>query len=331
MTKYTLAILGCGAIFNRHLAAIIANQEHYKLIGVYDPDTTAIAKYHQQLSGAKIYADENQVYQDDLVNCVVILTPNSLHYTQAAKALIAGKNVILEKPATLNLKDLLALQELAKKQNLQVFTVLQVRLNPVVEVVKQALAQNLFGEIRGVSLIQRWQRPIDYFDSWRGYYSTGGGILNEFAIHYLDILQYLLGLPKAIATTKYRNKFKQIEIHDTIYSLLEFEGFGGNIEITLAAEPKNIEISLTILASDAYLKLGGKSLDVITEVEFSNMDNKLQYQQIYDQVMRTEVRKLDVGASPYHPELYKQIIENPQRFNIANTFNVIKLIEQIYA
>ena len=34
MQKYKVAILGLGAIFDRHLLAIEGNSEHFKLIGV---------------------------------------------------------------------------------------------------------------------------------------------------------------------------------------------------------------------------------------------------------------------------------------------------------
>src|SRR5579863_4239264 len=99
MTKYNVAILGCGAIFSRHRAAIENNPEHFKLVGLYDPITDLQTKYAGELK-VKAYATEDEVYVDTEVNCIAILTPSNLHYQQAMTAVANKKHVILEKPAT---------------------------------------------------------------------------------------------------------------------------------------------------------------------------------------------------------------------------------------
>ena len=48
----------------------------------------------------KVYTDMDAFLADPAINFVYIATPNSLHYRQARRALLAGKNVILEKPFT---------------------------------------------------------------------------------------------------------------------------------------------------------------------------------------------------------------------------------------
>jgi predicted dehydrogenase len=84
------------------------------------------------------------------------------------------------------------------------------RLNPTVELLKKYLIRNLLGNIRGFSFTQRWQRPLEYFSGWRGEPDVGGGILYETGIHYLDILQLLIGNPKEVLSTKtYTTKHKK--------------------------------------------------------------------------------------------------------------------------
>lgn len=328
--QYTIAVLGCGAIFSRHLSAISENPEYYKLIGIYDIDSTLTEKYAKRLS-VKEYKTEQEVYKDEGVNCIVILTPSSLHFKQVLHAIEHKKNVIVEKPATFLAEELAILQQAAKINKVDIFTILQVRLNRSVMIVKDFIHAGYMGQIRGFNLIQRWQRPASYFSGWRGSMATGGGILREFSIHYLDVLLQLLGQPKVAAACGYNNKFTHCDVKDTIYTLLDFGKFGGSCELSIAAEPHNIECSLSIMSDQGFIKLGGKSLDEIINVDFLEFDVLQKFNAIKDKIEKQEVATLATsGASPYHPELYRQIILHPQRFAVQETHDVIKLIEEIY-
>jgi len=91
MAKYQVAVLGCGSIFSRHLAALKANPEHYDFIAYYDPNPITAAKYASELVSQRLYQNEEEAYNDPAVNCVVLLTPSHLHYTQAKKAIASHK------------------------------------------------------------------------------------------------------------------------------------------------------------------------------------------------------------------------------------------------
>ncbi len=281
MVKYNVAILGCGAIFSRHLAAIQNNPEHFKLIGLYDPVHELQTKYTQELN-VKAYNSEDEVYTDQEINCVIILTPSNLHYKQAMTAMTNKKYVIVEKPATFLANELDDLNSFATKQGVRIFSVLQVRLNPAVMTVKKALESGLLGKVRSVSLVQRWQRPPGYFSGWRGSQETGGGILREFGIHYLDILQFLVGVPQVSHASFFNTKFKQTDVSDTAYGLLDFQTFGGSFEVSIAAEPKNLECSLSIMTDKGFIKLGGKSLDEIITIELGDEAGLKQFDLIQE-------------------------------------------------
>ena len=107
MAKYQVAVLGCGSIFSRHLAALKANSEHYDFIAYYDPSQTAITKYSAELDSQHLYSCEDEAYSDFATNCIILLTPSHLHYAQAKKAMLNHKSVILEKPATFSVEQLI--------------------------------------------------------------------------------------------------------------------------------------------------------------------------------------------------------------------------------
>lgn len=332
MAKYKVAVLGGGAIFSRHLAALQAYPEDYQFIGLFDPKASVVDKWRSQFPELKYYSCEEEVYQDSEVNCIVILTPSNLHYVQAKKALESSKSIIVEKPVSFDANQVLELESLAVRHNVEAFCVLQVRINPSIAIAKQIMTEGLLGDIRGAGLIQRWQRPLDYFSGWRGKYSSCGGVLFEFGIHYLDIMQQLLGTPKVVAANSFYTKFQGTDVSDTTYALFDFGSFGGTMEVSLAAEPRNIELSLTIMGSKGYLKLGGRSLDQILGCEFLDPERLVRYKQICSEILGVTIdNQVTIGACPHHPELYKQIIHNPYLFAIKNTHDVIQLVSEINA
>jgi UDP-2-acetamido-3-amino-2,3-dideoxy-glucuronate N-acetyltransferase len=71
---------------------------------ICDIDPTIIEGYHAQYPEIKVCNDYRQVLQDEAVRGVVIAAPAILHYPMARTALLAGKDVFVEKPLALNVE-----------------------------------------------------------------------------------------------------------------------------------------------------------------------------------------------------------------------------------
>lgn len=326
--KYKVGIIGCGGIFPRHLEAIQQNPE-FELGALCDIQGDLVSSLGKRYN-VPSYTDYTQMVKDGDINFIVVSTPNSLHKKQAIFALKNKCDVLIEKPVAFNIQDVKEIQSIANKYNKNAYCVLQVRLNPTVSLVKEILNKNLLGNIRGFSFTQRWQRPLEYFSGWRGEPNVGGGILYETGIHYLDILQHLIGNPKEILFTKtYTTKHKEAIIEDTVYSLVDYGDFGGTIESTIASEPHNIESSITLMGSNGYVKVGGKALNVIESANFLSHGATNRYETLLQQFQYSKEPNSYgsyQGSCPNHPEVYK----NLDKFNLEETNNVIILIEEIY-
>lgn len=326
--KYKVGIIGAGAIFPRHIEGI-ENNDNFNLISISDVQKDLVNELSQQykING---YVDYKKMIVNEDLNFISILTPNSLHKEQAIFCLENGCDVLIEKPVAFKVKDIEDIKKVADKNGRIAYSVLQVRLNPTVKIVKEILNKKLLGTIRGFSFVQRWQRPIEYFSGWRGVPKIGGGILYETGIHYLDILQFLLGKPKKVISSKvYTTKHKNSLIEDTVYSLLDYDYFGGTIESTISAEPKNLESSISIIGSNGYVKIGGKALNIIESANFLSNGAQKEYNNIvkYNPYSRSPNSYGSyLGSCPNHPEVYK----NLNLFNIDETKNVIDIIENIY-
>lgn len=334
VTKYKVGIIGCGVIFDRHMQAITANPDDYELIALCDIDTKKIDIRAKEY-GVPGYTDYKRMLTDQKgrMNFVVIATPNSLHYDMASDAMRAGYNILVEKPVGFKHSRVKELVSIAKNNKIDAYAVLQVRYNPTVGVLKDALKQKFIGDIRSVSLIQRWQRPSQYFDSWRADINIGGRTLYEVGIHYLDVVQLLFGVPDVLASATFNNKHKHVKFEDTAYAILRFPGgASGSVEVTIASEPSNLECSLSILGSEGFIKIGGRALDQVERAMFSNTILEEKWKAIvarHGDALEPNSYGTHAGSCPNHPTLYKHIAMG-EGLKLEETINSIDFIERIY-
>jgi UDP-N-acetyl-2-amino-2-deoxyglucuronate dehydrogenase len=327
--KYKVGIVGCGKILIRHLESIEKNED-FELVALCDIKEDLLASLSKKHS-VTTYIDFKEMVANEDINFVVIATPNSHHFYQAKYCLENGCDVLVEKPVCIDSELAKKISKIADKNSQKAYSVLQVRLNPVVSAVKEMLESGILGDVRGVSLTQRWQRPEEYFDDWRGNPLLGGGTLHECGIHYLDILCYLFEKPQVKSSLLYNTKHKTTTIEDTVYSLVDFGNFGGTVEITIATEPKNIECSISIMTEYGFIELGGKALDKITKVHFlkEHKDLKKQYEKITLQLKEAKESNSYgkyKGSCPNHPELYANLDD----FDVSISFDSLDLITDIY-
>ena len=325
--RYRVGIIGCGKIFPRHIEAINKNKD-YHLNSICDTnrqtlDNTVVGEQVKRYQNYKDMIDAGDI------NFVVVATPNALHFEHCLYAIKNKCDVLVEKPAVLDPLKLSILEYTAKQYSQKIYAVLQVRLNSTVKTLKYLIDNKIIGEVRGFSLVQRWQRPREYFDDWRGVPALGGGVLHECGIHYLDILCYLLGKPNVLYAKTYNTKHKDVEVEDTVYASLDFGNFGGTMEVTIACEPHNLECSLSLLTDLGYIKLGGKAMNIVEDMRFGSKQKNLEVKNIINSNSDVGVPNSYgsyAGSCPNHPSLY----ENMKNFTLQETKNVLHCISEIY-
>jgi predicted dehydrogenase len=87
----------------------------------------------------KVYTDMDKFLSDEEINFVYIATPNLLHYEQTKKALLAGKNVICEKPFCTKASQARELIALAKEKGLFLFDAVPTSFLPNFEIIKREI------------------------------------------------------------------------------------------------------------------------------------------------------------------------------------------------
>ncbi len=334
--KRKVGIIGCSHILARHLESIRENLDSFELVALCDTNEEVLEKVVSENGNVESFNDYKKMLGEmkGKMNFVVIATPNHLHYAMAVDSLKAGYDVLIEKPIAFESSKAQEIQDLADELSREVYCVLQVRYNSTVEVISKVLKKGLLGDVRCVNFVQRWQRPIGYFENWRGVPEQGGRPLYEFSIHYLDIIQQNFGLPKVKAIETFNHKHLAIPFEDTLYSIVEYGGgISGVIEFNVVSEPSNLECSISIQGSQGFLKIGGKALDEVEVGTFEDEDLQKEFEKIVKNTGNSLPNSLhcsNVGSCPKHPVLYKEIARG-RGFKASEAIQSIKFIEKLYS
>ncbi len=335
MVKRKVGIIGCGHILIRHIESIKQNPNDFELVALCDIDKDVLGKAVNENEDVKGFTDYKEMLKEmqGKMDFVTIATPNNLHYQMAMDALDAGYDILIEKPIAFEASKVQEIQDEADKLGREAYCVLQVRYNPTVKMMEDALTHGLLGDIRSVCFIQRWQRPLGYFKDWRGSLEEGGRSLYEYAIHYLDIIQKSFGVPDVKSTDTFNHKHLDIPFEDTSYSIVEYEnGASGSIEVNVAVEPSNLECSIAVMGSQGYVKISGNALDRVERAAFETEELEKKWENIEKIAGVSLVPNsygTHVGSCPNHPTLYKEIAEG-RGFKVSEAIPSISFIEKIY-
>ena len=147
------------------------------------------------------FRDENlwrEVVKKPEPDCIVILTPNDLHFEMAMTAAENDKIVLCEKPLAINSEQV---KILAEKPN--IFTVLQLRYHPKTQQLKKEIKQENKYEIEMDISVYRDEK---YYQIWKGQKERSGGMLFNLGAHYFDLLLYLFGPANKVLTESLSDK-----------------------------------------------------------------------------------------------------------------------------
>ena len=203
MKNHVIAVIGCGRIANGAHFPALEKIDGVRVKYACDLIEEKAQKAKEDYSKVEnVITDYKIALADPEVDAVFVLTPNFAHYTVTMDALRAGKNVFCEKPVTVNYALSCEMAEEAKKQGKTLFIGVCNRYNTSVELLKEMNDKGELGNIYHVVCNFRATRSIPGLG---GAFTTksqsGGGVLIDWGVHYLDLILYILGSPKLKTAT----------------------------------------------------------------------------------------------------------------------------------
>ncbi|RPG99956.1 MAG: gfo/Idh/MocA family oxidoreductase [Candidatus Pelagibacter sp. TMED118] len=112
-------IIGLGNIANIFAEAIKeTNNAKLQSISSLDKNRLDIFKNKFEIDKQNCHSNYISVIENDTVDIIYIALPNSLHYKWILNCIKSNKNILVEKPATINIKEILEINKLLDSKNI---------------------------------------------------------------------------------------------------------------------------------------------------------------------------------------------------------------------
>ena len=155
------------------------------------------------------------------IQLVVVATPNTLHYALAKQCLLAGKDVLVDKPFTTTYAEAKELVDLASQRGRMLTVYQNRRFDGDFRTISNLLAENRLGRIvLFESHFDRYRLELRP-EAWRERPEAGSGIFFDLGVHLLDQALLLFGTPEAL-TADIRIERQGGQVDDAFDVLLHY-------------------------------------------------------------------------------------------------------------
>ena len=197
MTTENSTVLGIGIIGLGGAAVAMvprmAFNPRFKIIAAADLDTEILGRFSQDFPDAATHTSAEEMCKDPRIDLVYIATPTVLHSQHCELAMSYGKNVLIEKPMTVNVEEGTALAESAERQGVLLGVNVKHSFEPRVLRIREMVRTGEFGELR---MMHHWRYQDWLYRPRSGEELTpgpGGGILWRQGPHQFDIIRTIGG------------------------------------------------------------------------------------------------------------------------------------------
>jgi len=257
MKEIRLGTIGSGVIVESVLEQMQRTKK-YHLTAVYSRSGDKAASLAEKFGGARVYTDLTAFLADEEMNTVYIASPNSLHYAQMKQALLAGKNVLCEKPFCTSAAQARELAELAGERGQMLAEAVPTAFLPNLELIRQNLPQ--IGRLR---LVQgNYSQYSSRYDAVRGGKPLpnvfnpefGGGGLMDLNYYNVYLNVALFGKPRRVQY--YPNRIGQQGVDSSGILILEYGDF---VSQASGAKDTWYDSVFSIQGEDGFLQIPGGS------------------------------------------------------------------------
>lgn len=265
--RIRVALIGAGRQGRGDMRTFARNPD-VQIVGVCDVYAPHIdqAIKDGKLEGVKTYKDFRQVLDSKDVDAVIIGSPDHWHALQTVAACQAGKDVYVEKPISVTIAEGRKMVEAARKYNRIVQVGTQQHSGDHYQKAKEIISSGRIGKVSFVRTwnfgnaapegignpadsappegldwdmwlgpapmrpfnLNRWGVHPDRWSSFRWFWDYAGGMMTDWGVHHLDIVQMVMGVEAPLTITAMGGKYglkDNRETPDTLLVTYEYPGF----------------------------------------------------------------------------------------------------------
>jgi scyllo-inositol 2-dehydrogenase (NADP+) len=322
-----------GRVFH---APFIYLNKNFELYAVWERNKNlAAAKY----PAIKTFRTLEEMLADDAIELVVINTPNSTHYEYSKKALLAGKNIIVEKPFTISTHEAAELIALSQQCNKLISVFQSRRYDSDYKTVKKIVDEKWLGEIVEAEIhYDRYKEDIGP-KLHKETPGPGTGLLYDLGSHLIDQALQLFGMPYAVfADITIMRPVSKVD--DYMELLLYYSKLRVRIKSSYLVREPLPSYSLhgskgSFIKTRADVQEGLLLADVVPDAdnwgEEPDKEKGLLHTEKDGKIIREYIPSLKGNYGEYYSGVYEAIRNNkPVPVTAKDGLNVIRIIETAY-
>ncbi len=212
MEDIKLGVIGGGAIAQIIHLPLLKKITGVKVIALAEQDRPKLQALGKQHGISRLYSSPEELIADPEVEAVDICTSTESHFEIASAALNAGKNVLIEKPPTMDHSQCEALSKLASEKGKIVLAAMNNRFRTDFMMLKSYMSDKQLGDVFYINAAWHKQEPSTKMrmDSGR---NSRRGVMLDLGIVLIDLSLWLLDFPEvsAVNAAFFSRRFKKVE------------------------------------------------------------------------------------------------------------------------
>ena len=193
--KMGIALVGLGYYSTDLLAPALQETKNVELRGIVTgtPEKEKIwqEKYGIKPESTYNYDNFDEIANNDAIDIIYVVLPNSMHHEYTIRAAKAGKHVICEKPMALNVKECEEMIAACNDNGVQLSIGYRMHFEPTTQEIMRIGQEKVYGDVRFICA------GAGYNESREGHWKTrkhmGGGVMMDMGVYSLQAARYVTG------------------------------------------------------------------------------------------------------------------------------------------
>ncbi len=226
-TKLGVALVGLGYYSTDLLAPALQLTEHCELKGIVTGSPEKIPAWQAKygIKDANVYSYENMhtMADNDEIDVVYIVLPNTLHLPYAKIGAEAGKHVWCEKPMATTVAECEQMIAACKKNKVQLTVGYRMQHEPCTQKIIGWATSKPYGAIKTIYAEAGFRNGAGNPKHWKLHKELGGGAMFDMGVYPLNATRYVTGLePLAVSATQPNSRPDIFKADETTLFNLEF-------------------------------------------------------------------------------------------------------------
>ena len=302
-----IGVLGCGSIARKICNTInMMDKTKFELYAVSSRDMIKALEFKKEFNAEKAYGSYLDLVKDDNIDLIYIATINSQHYEHMRLCLENNKNVICEKPFTLNYSEALEIVNLAKTKNLFISEALWTSYMPFNDTLLKLLKGEKIKRFYGVFNVNVYDKERIQSNH------LGGGALLDLGVY-----------PISFALRCFGFSFKNIYINNMYYSDTQVDV---HTDISLIYDDFEARcVCNCVKEFETYIKIETENLNIFidssnnpTTIKITNVDTMIEN--------KIDVKAKYTGYEYEFMDAYNAIHDGLKESRMWSTYKTLELM-----